>query len=127
MNYTPIEEAWGAPTSVQSGKHKVALFNTLKHPLLQKTEPKEDHVVDEDIVIDPKTSQKPRFSIDRLQKALDSLYQTHGLYGIMSVLPTPCVSKMRKSLESPMFDIEELARLVLIGVVVFVLMDIAVV
>lgn len=123
MNYATIEEAWAKPKGATLNKIPVS---SVKHPLVAKAEMMDEPAP---VVAPPNDEEEDDFkSVIALRKALRRLFDTRGSLGIDLVLPRGYLEEQQQSnAKSPMdaFDIEEIAKWMLMAAVAYIIFDLA--
>lgn len=136
MNYATIEEAWAQPKGILN-KFPIS---AVKHPLLVKHEMAEEAAAaaaassKESPPVAPKTDSDELDikTMAGLRKALRRLYDEQGTFGMELVLPKAYLQEHsgtnKTSSEFPSFDtfdIEEIAKWMLMAAVVYIIFDLA--
>lgn len=123
MNYATIEEAWAKPKGTTLNKFPVS---SVKHPLVAKAEMMDEPAP---VVAPPNDDEEDDFkSVIALRKALRRLFDTRGSLGIDLVLPRGYLEEQQQlKAKSPMdaFDIEEIAKWMLMAAVAYIIFDLA--
>lgn len=116
MNYATIEEAWGRKPSPVASKNLLA---SVRNPLAAKPVPQElfmtDHVEIEDEPDDAKLLMDTR-------KILKRIYDELGDRALEALLPRDYVASQQQQ-PFPDIDIEEVARWLLMGAIMYVILD----
>jgi len=128
MNYATIEEAWAQPKSILN-KFPIS---AVKHPLLVKHEMAEEAAA-------AASKDVPKIDSDELdiktlaglRKGLRRLYDEQGSFGIELVLPRAYLQEHQGAMASSefpsfdAFDIEEIAKWMLMAAVMYIIFDLA--
>lgn len=126
MNYATIEEAWAQPKGILN-KFPIS---AVKHPLVAKHEMAEEkEAASKEVTPKTDSDELDIKTMAGLRKALRRLYDEQGSFGIELVLPKAYVQEHAKSTsEFPnfeSFDIEEIAKWMLMAAVVYIIFDLA--
>lgn len=124
MNYVSLDEAWGKPPVTT----KAFSMASMKHPLLRKSEEPEKATEPE---VPGVESFRAEDATKNLKTALVELYYEHGIDALESVLPkgylkerdSVAVACTPKPGILDVLDIEEIAKWLLIGAIVYIIMD----
>jgi hypothetical protein len=125
MNYVSLDEAWGKPPATT----KAFSMASMKHPLLRKYDS-----VEQEPEQKPAEMSEPFDDTKSLKTALVELYYEHGIDALESVLPKGYLKEretyaaaVAASTQKPglfeVLDIEEIGRWLLIGAIVYIVMD----
>lgn len=127
MNYATIEEAWAQPKGILN-KFPIS---AVKHPLVARHEMAEEKEKEKEPVSKEVNSDDLDIkTMTGLRKALRRLYDEQGSFGIELVLPKAYVQEHAKTQsQCPLFidsfDIEEIAKWMLMAAVVYIIFDLA--